>query len=259
MTVAQLILRSLRRPTSLRITTTAAAFNLQSLSLQSPTTNPNFLIPVRTFAFTSAEEAAAERRRRKRRLRIEPPLHALQRDPNAPRPRRDPNQPDTTSALVGPRLSLHNRVQSLIRAGDLENASVVARQSVFSSTRPTVFTCNAIIGSMYRAKRYLDAIALFAYFFKQSNIVPNVVSYNFLIVSHCENGEVDKALEVYQHIKDNAPFSPSAVTFRHLTKGLIDAGRIDEAVNLLWKMVNDGHGADSIVFKQHHIWLSQFG
>ncbi|KAL7591038.1 hypothetical protein Lser_V15G34066 [Lactuca serriola] len=248
MTVARLILRSLRRPTSIRTTTAAAAFNLQSLSLHSPTTNPNFLIPVRTFAFTSAEEAAAERRRRKRRLRIEPPLHALQRDPNAPRPRRDPNQPDTTSALVGPRLSLHNRVQSLIRAGDLENASVVARQSVFSSTRPTVFTCNAIIGSMYRAKRYLDAIALFAYFFKQSNIVPNVVSYNFLIISHCENGEVDKALEVYQHIKDNAPFSPSAVTFRHLTKGLIDAGRIDEAVNLLWKMVSDGHGADSIVF-----------
>ncbi|KAJ0547426.1 putative tetratricopeptide-like helical domain superfamily [Helianthus annuus] len=35
-----------------------------------------------------------------------------------------------------------------------------------------------------------------------------------------------------------------AVTFRHLTKGLVDAGRID----LLWKMVGDGHGADSHVF-----------
>ncbi|KAI3770435.1 hypothetical protein L6452_01568 [Arctium lappa] len=239
---SRLILRSLRRPSLLSTTTTTTTtFHLQP-------TNPTCLIPIRSFAFSSAEEAAAERRRRKRRLRIEPPLHALQRDPNAPRPRRDPNQPDTTSALVGPRLSLHNRVQSLIRAGDLDNASVVARQSVFSSTRPTVFTCNAIIGSMYRANRYLDAIALFTYFFKQSNIVPNVVSYNFLIISHCENGEVDKALEVYQHIKENAPFSPSAVTFRHLTKGLIDAGRIDEAVNLLWKMVGDGHGADSHVF-----------
>ncbi|KAD3067400.1 hypothetical protein R6Q59_018534 [Mikania micrantha] len=242
MTLARFLLRSLCRPSSLRPTTPT------TFILQSHSTNPTFLIPFRSFAFSSAEEAAAERRRRKRRLRIEPPLHALQRDPNAPRPRRDPNQPDTTSALVGPRLSLHNRVQSLIRAGDLDNASVVARQSVFSSTRPTVFTCNAIIGSMYRAKRYSDAIALFTYFFKQSNIVPNVVSYNFLIVSHCDNGEVDKGLEVYQHIKENAPFSPSAVTFRHLTKGLVDAGRIEEAVNLLWKMVGDGHGADSHVF-----------
>ncbi|KAK1440397.1 hypothetical protein QVD17_06222 [Tagetes erecta] len=247
MTLTRLLLRSLRRPTTTTVST-AVAFNFKSLSPPSQTPNPNFLIPIRSFAFSSAEEAAAERRRRKRRLRIEPPLHALQRDPNAPRPRRDPNQPDTTSALVGPRLSLHNRVQSLIRAEDLNNASVVARQSVFSSTRPTVFTCNAIIGSMYRAKRYSDAIALFTYFFKQSNIVPNVVSYNFLIVSHCENGDVDKGLEVYEHIKENAPFSPSAVTFRHLTKGLVDAGRIDEAVNLLWKMVNDGHGADSHVF-----------
>ncbi|KAI3810430.1 hypothetical protein L1987_20042 [Smallanthus sonchifolius] len=248
MTLTRLLLRSLRRPSPLHTPTAAPAFNLHSLPPPSQTTNPTFLIPIRSFAFSSAEEAAAERRRRKRRLRIEPPLHALQRDPNAPRPRRDPNQPDTTSALVGPRLSLHNRVQSLIRAGDLNNASVVARQSVFSTNRPTVFTCNAIIGSMYRAKRYSDAIALFTYFFKQSNIVPNVVSYNFLIVSHCENGEVDKGLDVYKHIKENAPFSPSAVTFRHLTKGLIDAGRIDEAVNLLWKMVGDGHGADSHVF-----------
>ncbi|XP_071696860.1 pentatricopeptide repeat-containing protein At1g10270-like [Rutidosis leptorrhynchoides] len=247
MTLARLILRSLYRRTSLT-TTISATVNTKSLSLHPQPRNPTTLIPFRSFAFSSAEEAAAERRRRKRRLRIEPPLHALQRDPNAPRPRRDPNQPDTTSALVGERLALHNRVQSLIRAGDLDNASVVARQSVFSSTRPTVFTCNAIIGSMYRAQRYTDAIALFIYFFRQCNIVPNVVSYNFLIISHCENGEVDKALEVYQHIKENAPFSPSAVTFRHLTKGLIDAKRIDDAVNLLWKMVNDGHGADSHVF-----------
>ncbi|XP_076889949.1 pentatricopeptide repeat-containing protein At3g60980, mitochondrial-like [Bidens hawaiensis] len=101
---------------------------------------------------------------------------------------------------------------------------------------------------MYRAKRYADAIALFTYFFKQSNIIPNVVSYNFLIISYCDNGEVDKGLKVYQHIKENAPFGPSAVTFRHLTKGLVDAGRIDEAVGLLWKIVNDGHGADSHVF-----------
>ncbi|XP_071725570.1 pentatricopeptide repeat-containing protein At1g10270-like [Rutidosis leptorrhynchoides] len=235
-------------PTTTTTTTISAAINLESQSLHSQQPNPTIPIPVRSSAFSSAEEAAAERRRRKRRLRIEPPLHALQRDPNSPPPKRDPNQPDSTSKLVGPRLEIHNRVQSLIRAGDLDNALAVVRQSLFSNTRPTVFTCNAIIASMYRSKRYTDAIALFSYFFKQCSIVPNVVSYNFLIVSHCENGEVDKALEVYQHIKENAPFSPSAVTFRHLTKGLIDAERIDEAVTWLWKMVSDGHGADSHVF-----------
>ncbi|KAI4342225.1 hypothetical protein MLD38_026873 [Melastoma candidum] len=216
-----------------------------------PSPSPSFLLPHRTFAFSSAEEAAAERRRRKRRLRIEPPLHALRRDPSAPPPPRDPNAPrlpDSTSALVGPRLSLHNRVQSLIRAFDLDAASVVARHSTFSRTRPTVFTCNAIIASMYRAKRYEDAIALFQFFFNQSNIVPNVVSYNNLINTHCDMGNVDKGLEVYRHIVENAPFSPSSVTYRHLTKGLVDTGRIDDALELLKEMLGKGHGADSLVF-----------
>ncbi|KAJ1406689.1 Tetratricopeptide-like helical domain superfamily [Sesbania bispinosa] len=227
MSLCRLLLRSLRRSSTVPISVT-----------------------VRSFAFSSAEEAAAERRRRKRRLRIEPPLNAIRpppqqaqwRDPNAPR------LPDSTSALVGPRLSLHNRVQSLIRAGDLDAASAIARHSVFSVTRPTVFTCNAIIAAMYRAKRYNEAIALFHFFFNQSNIVPNIVSYNNFINTHCDEGRVDVALEVYRHIIANAPFSPSPVTYRHLTKGLINAGRIDEAVVLLREMLNKGHGADSLVF-----------
>ncbi|KAA0043018.1 ACT11D09.4 [Cucumis melo var. makuwa] len=247
------LLRSLRRsstsPSYAPALTTIAPLN-HHIPPSSQTSSPISLLLARSFSFSSAEEAAAERRRRKRRLRIEPPLHALRRD-NYPPPQRDPNAPrlpDSTSALVGPRLNLHNRVQSLIRAGDLDAASSVARHSVFSNTRPTVFTCNAIIAAMYRAKRYSDAIALFQFFFNQSNIVPNVVSYNNLINAHCDEGRVDVGLEVYRHIIANAPFSPSAVTYRHLTKGLIDAGRIEEAVDLLREMLNKGHGADSLVF-----------
>ncbi|KAL5993261.1 Pentatricopeptide repeat-containing protein [Asimina triloba] len=214
-----------------------------------PSQNPlSSLNQLRSFAFSTAEEAAAERRRRKRRLRIEPPLHALRHDPSAPRPRPDPRLPDSTSALVGPRLNLHNRVQSLIRAGDLDAASATARQAVFSNTRPTVFTCNAVVASMFRGRRLDDAVAHFQFFFQQSNIVPNIVSYNFLINTHCDAGRVDVALDVYRHILANAPFSPSPVTYRHLTKGLISSGRLSEAVDLLREMLNKGHGADSLVY-----------
>ncbi|XP_051145210.1 pentatricopeptide repeat-containing protein At1g10270-like [Andrographis paniculata] len=227
---------------------TSAPNNTFQFPGSSSTTAP----PQRSYGFSSAEEAAAERRRRKRRLRIEPPLFALRPNPQTPPPNPDssdrPRLPDSTSALVGPRLNLHNRVQSLIRAGDLDAASYIARQSVFQYIRPTVFTCNAIIAAMYRAKRYSDAKALFQYFFRQFNIIPNIVSYNNLIVSHCESNEVDEALKVYEYILENAPFSPSAVTYRHLTKGLIDAGRINDAVGLLRDMLNKGHGADSLVY-----------
>ncbi|XP_023546091.1 pentatricopeptide repeat-containing protein At1g10270-like [Cucurbita pepo subsp. pepo] len=256
MSLYRLLLRSLRRTSTSPSHSRALSIGPLSQHLQTPilpssqSSSLISLLHARSFAFSSAEEAAAERRRRKRRLRIEPPLHALRRD-NYPPPQRDPNAPrlpDSTSALVGPRLSLHNRVQSLIRAGDLDAASAVARHSVFSNTRPTVFTCNAIIAAMYRAKRYGDAIALFQFFFNQSNIVPNVVSYNNLINAHCDEGRVDVGLEIYRHIIANAPFSPSAVTYRHLTKGLIDSGRIGEAVDLLREMLNKGHGADSLVY-----------
>ncbi|XP_074290027.1 pentatricopeptide repeat-containing protein At1g10270-like [Silene latifolia] len=212
---------------------------------------PLQLLLTRTFSFSSAEEAAAERRRRKRRLRIEPPLHALRRDPSLPCPPPDPNAkplPDTTSSLTGPRLSLHNRVQSLIRAGDLDNAAAIARDSVFSRTRPTVFTCNALVASMYRAGRFDDAVSLFDYFFRQNNIVPNIVSYNFLIITHCDCGRVDVARDVYNTILADAPFGPSSVTFRHLTKGFVEAGRIGDAVDMLREMLNKGLGADSIVY-----------
>ncbi|KAI5010111.1 hypothetical protein ZWY2020_012248 [Hordeum vulgare] len=217
-----------------------------------PQTAPLFPL-ARHFAFSSAEEAAAERRRRKRRLRIEPPLHALRRDPSTPPPPRDPNAPrlpDTTSSLVGPRLSLHNRVQALIRSGDLDGAAAASRAAVSSRVRPTVFTCNAVAASMVRAGRPDDAVALFAFFFRRSNIVPNVVSYNTLILAHCDAARVDDALQAYQEMLDGVTsFSPSSVSYRHLTKGLVAAGRVQDALDLLRDMLNRGQGADSIVYK----------
>ncbi|KAG5391752.1 hypothetical protein IGI04_021715 [Brassica rapa subsp. trilocularis] len=203
---------------------------------------------IRNRTFSSAEEADAARRKQRRQSRIQPPLNALQRDPP---PKRDPNAPrlpDSTSSLVGQRLNLHNRVQSLIRASDLDAASRLARNSVFSSTRPTVFTCNAIIAAMYRAKRYGDSISLFEYFFKRNHIVPNVVSYNQIINAHCDEGHVEEALEVYRYILANAPFAPSSVTYRHLTRGLVQAGRSGDAASLLREMLSKGLAADSIAY-----------
>ncbi|KAG9440974.1 hypothetical protein H6P81_021139 [Aristolochia fimbriata] len=209
----------------------------------------------RSFAFSTPEEAAAERRRRKHRLGIWTPSGILRPDPNYARPHpnalseSDPMPlPETTSALTGPRLNLHNRVRNLIRSGDVDSASTTARQALFSRTRPTVYTCNAVMDALLRARRFDDAVNHFHFFFRQSNITPNVVSYNILINTHCDAGRVDSALQVYRHLLNNAPFPPSPVTYRHLTKGLIHSNRISEAMDLLREMLNKGHAADSIVY-----------
>ncbi|CAO2190626.1 unnamed protein product [Urochloa humidicola] len=232
----------LRRLSSLH----PSPFPAPAIASSSPPALAGALTPTgrRHFAFATAEEAAAERRRRKRRLRIEPPLNALRRRPPPPRDPNAPRLPDTTSALVGPRLSLHNRVQSLIRSGDLDGASAAARAAVSSRVRPTVFTCNAVAAAMVRAGRHDDAVALFEFFFRRSDIV----SYNTLILAHCEAARVDDAMLVYRGMLASAPFSPSAVTFRHLTKGLVAAGRIRDALDLLREMINRGSGADSLVY-----------
>jgi pentatricopeptide repeat protein len=44
-------------------------------------------------------------------------------------------------------------------------------------------------------------------------------------------------------------FSPSAVSYRHLTKGLAAAGRIQDALDLVRDMLSRGQGADSLVYK----------
>ncbi|KAL5848561.1 hypothetical protein ACOSQ4_006574 [Xanthoceras sorbifolium] len=90
---------------------------------------------------------------------------------------------------------------------------------------------------MNHAKRYKEVVVLFTHFFEQFEIVPNVISYNNLINTHCDEGRVDMAMRVYSH-----------VMYRHLTKGFIHSGRIDKAMDLLREMLNKRQGADSIVY-----------
>ncbi|KAM3741705.1 hypothetical protein ACB098_07G017000 [Castanea mollissima] len=116
-------------------------------------------ISLRSLSFSSPEEAAAERRSRKRRLRIEPPLSSLNRSqqqqqtqqPQKPQQSQIPQNPNSpklpehVSALSGNRLNLHNRILTLIRQNDLEEASLFTRHSVYSNCRPTIFTVNSVL------------------------------------------------------------------------------------------------------------------
>ncbi|KAF9587503.1 hypothetical protein IFM89_003521 [Coptis chinensis] len=153
--------------------------------------------------------------------------------------------PDVTMKMEGPEIA-GNLVVALRISGN--PCKICARHAVFSNNRPTVFTCNAIMASMYRATWYKEVISLFQFFFNQSNIVPNIVSYNVLINTHCDAGRVDVVLDVYAHILANAPFGPPSATYRHLTKGLVEADRISDAMNLFREMLNKGHGTDSLVY-----------
>ncbi|KAJ4821102.1 Pentatricopeptide repeat-containing protein [Rhynchospora pubera] len=205
------------------------------------------LATFRRLSFATPEDAAAERRRRKRRLRIEPPLShsrpAQQTLPRIPRPLSNPNAPklpEPMSALSGKRLELHNRILGLIRENDLEEASLLTRHSIYSNCRPTAFTCNAVLNALLRQARYSDLLILHR-FVTQASVPPSLSTHNIILQAYCDCRKPETALEHFRILlKDDSPVSPSPTSYRILAKGLVDASKLDLAVELKDGMLEKG-------------------
>ena len=100
---------------------------------------------------------------------------------------------------------------------------------------------------MHRAKRHNEALDLYEFFFNSFKIAPNIVSYNFVIDAYCDEGRIDAALDVFWKMKADAPIKPSPFTYGIITKGLINAGRIEDVRDILVKMLYMDH-ADLTVY-----------
>lgn len=104
---------------------------------------------------------------------MEPPLSSLR--PSTPKPPQQripskkapnpnfPKLPETLSALSAKRLNLHNRILTLIRENDLNEASFLILYSIYSNCRPTVFTCNAVLYSLLRQNCLADLLSLYPF------------------------------------------------------------------------------------------------
>ncbi|KAH9307220.1 hypothetical protein KI387_035131 [Taxus chinensis] len=190
----------------------------------------------------AALDAAAERRARKRKLRVDPPMSALQRNRYGPPKPHDPNLPEPINVLVGDRLSLHNRLQALSRSGKLDDALVAARQAQYSRIRPTIFTYNSLLGHLHRAAKYEHVFNLFA-FMRQAGVIPNVVTYNIVLGSHAELLDMEKSFAMLQMIYD-AKMSPSNVTFSHLMRAHFRLEKYEDVMRLFREMLEKCYGAD---------------
>lgn len=73
-------------------------------------------------------------------------------------------------------------VNSMIELCQFDKAAGISRLAVLDKyCNDSVFISNEIIGAKCGAKRYDEAIALFHYFFNESNVIPNIVSFNHII------------------------------------------------------------------------------
>ncbi|WZY73573.1 hypothetical protein YC2023_005813 [Brassica napus] len=153
---------------------------------------------------------------------------------------RDHPRPEDRITILGGPSALLGRVKFLIDdIVDLDVAAKHARRAAAWKKRMephrAIETCNAIIGAMCDAGRSGDAIDLFDFFFNKSKMKPNISSCNLIIKSHCEHGRLDDALRLYTHLSssENTTPSPDHKTYDLLTKALVDAGTINQALDLL--------------------------
>ncbi|XP_027357689.1 pentatricopeptide repeat-containing protein At3g49240, mitochondrial isoform X2 [Abrus precatorius] len=223
---------------------------------------PPSSVSLRFLSFSSPEEAAAERRRRKRQLRIEPPLSALNRTQTAPKPQsqsppyylnpNNPKLPEHVSSVTGNRLNLHNRILTLIRENDLDEAALYTRHSIYSNCRPTIFTINAVLAALLRQSRYSDLLSLHR-FITQAGVVPNIITHNLLFQTYLDCRKPDTALEHYKQFLNDAPMNPSPTTYRVLIKGLVDNSKLDRALDIKAEMDSRGFAPDPLVY--HYLML----
>ncbi|OWM75546.1 hypothetical protein CDL15_Pgr021710 [Punica granatum] len=211
----------------------------------------------RFLSFATPEEAAAERRRRKRRLRIEPPLSSLNRSSQSPAPAKPPSSipqnpnspklPEPVSALTGNRLNLHNKILTLIRENDLEEAALLTRHSIYSNCRPTIFTANSVLQALIRQSKYSDFLSLHR-FITQAGLAPNVITYNLLFQTYLDCRKPDTAMEHYKQFINDAPINPSLTTYRILIKGLVDNNKVERALELKEEMGVKGFTPDPLIY-----------
>ncbi|CAL0319511.1 unnamed protein product [Lupinus luteus] len=242
-----------------------ATFLLHLRTAATPRRQPPSTISLRFLSFSSPEEAAAERRRRKRQLRIEPPLSALNRtqtqtqsNPNNKSQTpyylnpNNPKLPEHVTALTGNRLNLHNRILTLIRENDLDEAALYTRHSIYSNCRPTIFTINAVLYALLRQSKYSDLLSLHR-FITQAGVVPNIVTHNLIFQTYLDCRKPDTALEHYKQFLNDAPMNPNPTTYRILIKGLVDNGKLERALEIKEEMDSRGFAPDPLVY--HYLML----
>ncbi|PKA54404.1 Pentatricopeptide repeat-containing protein [Apostasia shenzhenica] len=201
---------------------------------------------VRRFSFSSPEEAAAERRRRRSLLGMPPPS-PLGDIPAPPPPGRHsavkpkvnpniPNLPDSDAALTGARLLFHNNILTLIRSGDLQEADLLVRHSIYSNCRPTIFTVNTVLSALLRQSLHSEFLSLHR-FVNQAGIAPTVFTHNLVMQCYIDRSQLDLAVDHYRFFCRSLPLLPSPTTYRVLVKALVEASRLEEALQLKEEMI----------------------
>uniref|UniRef100_A0A803KN83 Pentatricopeptide repeat-containing protein n=1 Tax=Chenopodium quinoa TaxID=63459 RepID=A0A803KN83_CHEQI len=162
-------------------------------------------------------------------------------------------------------------VDMFCKDGNVKEAQATLQLMTHKGVTPNIFTYNALLdgyclrGQMRDAKKLLDimaqngcepdlAVALLEDM-EDKGIRPDIVTYNILMDSLCEAGQLEDAAKFFSDLVLKG-LQPSLKTYNILVKGFCKKGLMNEANDVLRKMEKDGCLSEDIflvmTFPRHY-------
>jgi pentatricopeptide repeat protein len=99
----------------------------------------------------------------------------------------------------------------------------------------TVATFNALVDACARCGQMAKAPGLLDDMF-QRGIEPNLITYSSILKGYCQDNNLDRALDLLEHMKQASQFKPDEVTYNTLLDGCARQGLYDRGMLLLEEM-----------------------
>jgi leucine-rich PPR motif-containing protein len=133
-------------------------------------------------------------------------------------------------------------IRVCLRENMVDDALHTFRLMGFRGFKPSVYTCNMVLGSLVKDHN----VDLFWSFFKEmvaNGVSPNVVTFNILLNALCERGKFKSAGFLLKKMEETGHF-PTSVTYNTLLNWYCKKGRYKAASELIDSMASKGIAVD---------------
>ncbi|KAL4570022.1 hypothetical protein LXL04_025671 [Taraxacum kok-saghyz] len=117
---------------------------------------------------------------------------------------------------------------------------------------------DALVTAFYEVRMFDKAFNVLLKIHSDSGFLPSVYTCNFFIKQLVEDGELDKAMAVYEHLKKKG-FCPNAYTYGIVVKGLCKKGYLKKAVDVFEEMKKTGVESNNFTFGSYINGLCSHG
>eukprot|EP00416_Gambierdiscus_australes_P026198 CAMPEP_0171061560 /NCGR_PEP_ID=MMETSP0766_2-20121228/4515_1 /TAXON_ID=439317 /ORGANISM="Gambierdiscus australes, Strain CAWD 149" /LENGTH=738 /DNA_ID=CAMNT_0011517259 /DNA_START=86 /DNA_END=2302 /DNA_ORIENTATION=+ len=115
----------------------------------------------------------------------------------------------------------------------------VYQEMVEAKLKFSIVTFNAVIDACARGRRMARVQALLEDMTAQG-IEPNLVTHSTILKGYCQDGRLDKALELLEAMKKNPQYQPDEITYNTIIDGCAHCGLFEQGMKILEEMQQAG-------------------